>query len=156
MKRIIMYLEDNAYLNRHTVEKLNEQLVPKGYEVKGFHRIEQANECIKDVLSGKLTNIQICCIITDLHMADEWLDEHKTETNGGMFSGWIWLKYYVFNKLPNKPHIIIYSGYVEDLKEYYMCEEELRQKDIATVSKGGNDNQGLKGLYKTIKDKLGL
>lgn len=155
MKKIIMFLEDNAYLNRHTVEKLNEKLQAEGYEVKGFHRIEQANEYIKDVLSGKLKDIQICCIVTDLNMDDSWLGEHKTETDGGRFSGWVWLKYNVFDKLRDV-HMIIYSGYTEDLEAYLKGNSELRKKKILTVSKGGDNNQGLVGLYKAIKDKLGL
>jgi len=39
MRRIILYLEDDASMRRHTTEQLKEQ----GYDVEDFRRIDTAN-----------------------------------------------------------------------------------------------------------------
>lgn len=62
---------------------------------------------------------QIDCIIADLNMDPRGLSEtEKEQTERGLFSGWVWLKNYVFNKNENmKKKTIILTAYVREFKE---------------------------------------
>lgn len=147
MKSTIICLEDDANMRRHTAELLRE----KGYYVEEFRRIDQ----VKEFFNEKKNEIK--CIITDLNMADEWLEEYQKESDGGMLSGWVWLQRFVY---PSKPDIktIIYSGYVPYLKDYLRSNQQLHlleRNPIRCVQKGANDDEGFHGLIKTLETFVG-
>ena len=58
------------------------------------------------------------CIIADLNLNPQGLAKHeREETRGGLLTGWIWLRNYVFSEQPEmRKRTIIYSEYVEDLR----------------------------------------
>ena len=146
MRQIVLYLEDNASMRRYTTELLREQ----GYDLEDFRRVDQVKEFFpahKD---------EIVCIITDLNMSDEWLDDHQVETEGGMLSGWVWLDRFVY---PVKPNIstVIYSGYIHILEKYLASMGKLsalKKSNIICVSKGDDDDEGFSGLLDALQNTL--
>lgn len=151
MKNIILVLEDNSSMNRHLVEHLNEQLDHEEYEVKDCSRIDLAKEFFDEHKD------EILCIITDLNMDDEWVDdEFVKETQGGIFSGWVWLQHYVYTEKSDMP-TIIYSGYINYLKDYLRSKGEfnkLNKGNIYIVNKGSSEGEGFKGLLHNLKTIL--
>ena len=142
MDKIILYLEDDANMRRHTTNLLKD----KHFNVEGFNRIDQA----KEYLEHNIANIE--CVITDLNMNDEWLDEYQTETDGGMLSGWVWLQRFVFVIAPDIP-TIIYSGYIPYLEEYLQKNNQLyllRKNNIKCVNKDSDEKSGFEGLKKAL------
>ncbi len=73
-------------------------------------------------------------IIADLLISPTGLtQDEKTLTKGGKFTGWIWLKNYVFNTSPEmKQKTIIVSRYINDLKKTFPNEDF---KGISFVNK---------------------
>ncbi len=145
-KKIIIYLEDDANMRKHTTSMLKES----GYNVEDFRRIDQ----IKEIFQDKMNDIE--CIITDLNMDDEWLGEYQNESDGGMLSGWVWLQRFVYPYVPNMP-TIIYSGYIQYLNEYLKenGEPDLLKKDyIKCVEKGSGNDEGFSGLQETLNNLL--
>ena len=146
MSKIIIYLEDDASMRNHTTNLLKEE----GYNVEDFRRIDQ----VKEMFNEKANDIE--CIITDLNMDDEWLGEYQVESDGGMLSGWVWLQRFVYTVSPDMP-TIIYSGYIEYLKEHlkYMKETHLLENEnIKCVEKGAGENEGFSGLQMVLKNLL--
>lgn len=146
MKKIILYLEDDASLKRHTTSLLEAE----NYVVEGFNRIDQIKEYFKN------NKDSIKCIITDLNMDDEWLEEYQTESDGGMLSGWVWLQRFVFTYNPNIP-TIIYSGYISYLKDYLKEKNQmdlLAKDTIRCVEKDVGEKDGFEGLKKTLKELI--
>lgn len=91
----------------------------------------------------------ICCVITDLNLDDGFIDDiYIDETMGGMFSGWVWIKHYVYDD-ENRIPIIVCSGYVEYLRKYLGEEAclKLEEKNISFVQKE-------KGYEKNLMGKL--
>lgn len=145
---MLLYLEDNGYLCRQT----EEYLVEDGYKVQSFTRIDQAIQYLKDHPNGE----GIDCIITDMNMDDEWLGEFQGESYGGLLSGWVWLRRFVYisNKYQQIP-CIVYSGYIQELRSYLEERHEsdlLVEYDVTCISKGGNNNQGYGALYRKLKE----
>lgn len=141
----LLYLEDNGYLLKQTVRFLNED----GYKVEAIKRIDQAIEKFPKISD------KIDCIITDLNMEDEWLGEYRNESEGGLLSGWVWLRRYVYAN--EKCHIpcIIYSGYIPELKEYLIERKELdllKEYPVSCVRKGGNDDNGYSALIQKLEE----
>ena len=148
MRQIILYLEDEAHLRRHTTELLVEQ----GYDVEDFRRIDQVKEFFIE------NHDEIVCVITDLNMSDEWLGEFQNLSDGGMLSGWVWLQNFVY---PLKPNMltVIYSGYIPYLKEWLQDKNQLSQMqktNILCVEKGDGPEEGFSGLLDTLKKLLML
>ena len=143
MDKVILYLEDDANMRRHTTELLKE----RGYNVEEFRRIDQ----VKEYFSRHADDI--ACIIADLNMADEWLGEYRAESDGGLMSGWVWLRYFVYPIKPNMP-TIIYSGYTEYLYEALNRNDELsllERDNIICVAKGAGIDEGFHGLINALK-----
>jgi len=141
----LFYLEDAAFLRKQTLEYLEED----GFIVKSAGRIDQAIDFVE-----KHPN-EIDCIITDLNMNDEWLNEYRSESNGCLMSGWVWLRHFVYSKdqFQNTP-CIIYSGYIPDLKDYLSQRNEmalLEKYPIHCIQKGGNDDNGYAALVKSLE-----
>lgn len=143
MGKLIIYLEDDANMRRHTTELLRKN----GFCIEDFKRIDQ----VKEFFIKHMDEVE--CIITDLNMDDEWLEEYIIESDGGMLSGWVWLQRFVF---PIKPLIptIIYSGYIPYLKDHLNTANQLdllNKNKIECVEKGSNENEGFEGLLKKIR-----
>ena len=147
MRQIILYLEDDASMRSHTTGLLMEN----GYDVEDFRRIDQVLEFFPEHQN------EIVCVITDLNMADEWLAEFQDESYGCMLSGWVWLQRFVYRAVPNMP-TIIYSGYINDLKDYLQSMRQLpmlKKPNIFCVEKGDSEEvEGFSGLLKTLQEKL--
>lgn len=147
MNKIIIYLEDDANMRRHTTKMLEEN----GYSVEDFRRIDQ----VKEIFNKRMGDIE--CVITDLNMDDEWLENFQLESDGGMLSGWVWLQRFVYPNLPEIP-TIIYSGYIPYLKEFLQDKNQIHLLDnqhIKCVEKGSNDDEGFEGLLNTLQKMIG-
>lgn len=144
--KIIIYLEDDANMRHHTTSMLEDI----GYKVENFRRIDQ----IKELFFERMNDVE--CIITDLNMDDEWLEEYQNESDGGMLSGWVWLQRFVYPYVPNMP-TIIYSGYIQYLNEHLKEKEELhllKKEHIKCVEKGSGNEDGFSGLQLTLNKLL--
>ena len=142
MPKRLLYLEDNGYLLKQTLDFLKED----GYEVVSCKSIDQAICYLNNNPDG------IDCIITDLNMDDIWLNSNRKESEGGLLSGWVWLKYYVFGRI-DVP-CIIYSGYIPELNRHLSNYNEydlFNNHHVSCVRKGGNDDNGYEMLYKTLE-----
>jgi len=151
MKRIIMYLEDDLGFLDHTIGLFKEE----GYDVKGFIRIDLAKAFL-------LKNIdEIACVIVDLNMDGQWLEDYRRETNGDMISGWVFLRRFVYPIAPNMPSII-YSGYIDQLDSWHRREgdlnsfefkSELMKKGIVKyINKGAGASEGFKAMVEALND----
>jgi len=146
MSKIVLYLEDEANIRSHTVGLL----IARGYDVQDFRRIDQ----VKEYFTGHKNDV--VCIITDLNMSDEWLGEYLSESEGGMFSGWVWLQRFVYTENPNVP-TIIYSGYIDVFNECLDPNDSKKyiiNKNIIYVKKGSNRDEGFKGLLTALQEHL--
>ncbi len=150
-KTKILFLEDDAEMNEHTMELLKDsldELYGSMYEIIECDRIDLAK---KEYLKHKE---KICCIITDLNMDDEWIDEkYIEETKGGVLSGWVWIYRCVYKgqlEIINIP-TIIYSGFIDEL------EEELSTPlpdMVYKIRKGGEDDDGFTPLFQKLTEIL--
>jgi len=145
MKRLV-YLEDDANMRKHTVTLLKDA----GYDVTDFRRIDLA----KAYFSANMNNID--CIITDLNMADEWLEDYRDESDGCMLSGWVWVNRFVFPYKPNMP-VIIYSGYNPILSQHLQEKDKsaLQKSNLILVDKGAEKGEGIDGLKRNLVELLG-
>ena len=133
----VLFLEDDGCISEQTVGFLKKD----GYNVKAVSRIDLAREYLENHYES------VDCIITDLNMNDEWLDEYSEESNGTLLSGWVWLRRFVFESkeyIANPCPCIIYSGYIGELNRKLKASELsiLRDHNVRLVEKGGNDEQG--------------
>ena len=145
---MILYLEDGFSLRESTADWLREL----GYDVVDFGRIDLADEFLGDHLD------EVICVIADLNMNDEWLDEYQSESEGAILSGWVWLKRFVYPKKQDMP-TVIYSKFSSFLKEYLHSKNKLSElrggRRIKLVSKGFDANEGVKALEKALNE-LGI
>jgi len=141
----ILLLEDNDYMREHIANLIStsKYLERSGYEVVGFQRIDQAKEYFN------YHKNEIGCIVADLNMADEWLEEYRNESFGGILSGWVWLHRFVFPIKPNMP-TVIFSGFLDELKNN-SPPAQLNKKNIAYVAKGAGEDEGFIGLLNAIE-----
>jgi CheY-like chemotaxis protein len=154
--RMVLFVEDRAEMKYTTADQLSVLLSGRPeekYAVKSCGRVDQAIEFFK------ANKEDIVCVITDLNMSDEWLDdEHKKKTEGGTITGWVWLQEYVFTEKPDMP-TVIYSGYIPFLRKK-LCDDKGRtllrkNPNIVYVEKGGGKGGGFEGL-KVALEKLKL
>lgn len=141
----ILYLEDDANMREHTTNFLRQD----GYDVEEFQRIDQVKEYYKDSYSN------VSCIITDLNMSDEWLENYQGESDGCILSGWVWLQRFVYTITPDIP-TIIYSGYIPYLEEHLQNERKynlLKKPNICCISKGSEEGEGYDKLLNILKEK---
>jgi len=147
----ILFLEDDDYMRNHTENLLaTEHINNIGFDVKACGRIDLAKKYFKK------NKKEIDCIVTDLNMSDEWLNEYSRESFGCILSGWVWLYHFVFSEEPDMP-IVIYSGFLNDLKADNIPIEQrpyLKKQNIKCVAKGADEDNGFNGLIKAIKQVL--
>ncbi len=146
MIRTILFLEDNGYLVKQTKRFLEDD----GFQVISCARIDLAQKRLND------ENLTVDCIITDLNMNDEWLKEYRGESCGGLLSGWVWLRRFVYGqeKYKSLPGIV-YSGYIQELESYLDSNGELyllTDLPVKLVRKGGNSDNGYMTLLKTLQE----
>lgn len=144
MKKYILYLEDDAGFRQY----MNNLFFKNGYKVISVRRIDQAKEFFLE------RKDEIDCVIIDLNMDDEWLEEYQIDSDGGLLSGWVWLQKFVYPHIPNMP-TIIFSGYIQYLKEYLEDKGQLyllEKNHIKCVQKGFGDDEGFDGLMAALND----
>jgi len=80
---------------------------------------------------------EIDCLIVDLNMRNDGLTEEEASmTKGGLLTGWVWLKNYVYKDRPDlKTRTIIYTEYLDELRAK-VSEAEL--DGIRCVKKGAD------------------
>lgn len=150
MSKTLLFFEDNGYLLKQTLRFLQED----GYEVIPFTRMDQAI----DYLNRNPTGAGIDCIIADLNMEDQWLGKYQEESNGGVLTGWVWLRRFVYaNEAYRRIPSIIYSGYIRDLKSYLRERNEsnlLREYPVYCICKGANNESGYGALVRKLRELI--
>ncbi len=143
MKKTLLYLEDNGFLLKRTVMFLEED----GYEVIRCSRIDLAIDALRD------NKDKIDCIITDLNMDDQWLGSYQIESCGGLLSGWVWLRRFVYTEEKYRTiPCIIYSGFISELIKYLTDRNELCLLDKFNVT--CIQKRGYNALYDKLRDIL--
>jgi DNA-binding NarL/FixJ family response regulator len=135
MKKILI-IEDNLVELENIAADL--KLKRGGYSVFKASGIDKAEE-----LLVMWNEEPFDCLIVDLNMSNEYLegDTLKRKTNGGSLTGWVWLYHVakpIFDDVKKSPRIIIYSEFINELKEYMesASEEEYKYyKGALTISK---------------------
>jgi hypothetical protein len=136
----ILVLEDRPY----TLKNITEALAQEGHDVIACNSIYVATERYSE------NKDSLDYIIADLSLSSSGLStDEKANSEGGLFSGWIWLRNYVLNN--NKAvHCIIFSGYLDLFKEYIYSTNNVSLLDnITLINKGGFDS--LEILARTIE-----
>jgi hypothetical protein len=113
----ILFLEDRGSVSFYLMERLEEL----NHEIFEAYSINDAKSYWEKE--------DINCLIVDLNISPEGLtNEEKEETKHGLLTGWIWLNNYVFNVNPEiRKNTIIYSDYLQSLREYVKSTQQLRQ-----------------------------
>jgi hypothetical protein len=108
MNKTVLLLEDSGFM----FDTLKETLEENNFIVLDAYQVSDAK--------GKFTP-GIDFLIVDLNVPPVGLTkEELDQTVGGLLSGWIWLKNYVFEKNQNfRQNTIIYAAYTNLLKEIY-------------------------------------
>ncbi len=113
MKKKILILEDRLYTAENLKYFINTYFKKHSNELELIvcNDIYEANDALE-------RNNDISCIISDLNMSPDGLDEkYHEETFGTILTGWVWIKYYILTKEEySKIPIIIYSGFVDELE----------------------------------------
>lgn len=107
----ILWIEDRG----SSVDPVKVFLEKKGYKILKALSVSTAIGIWED----KKQSIEF--IIVDLNVSSEGLtSEQSGETQSGVLSGFIWLKYYVFPDINEdfKKNIVIYSNYIEEFYAY--------------------------------------
>ena len=126
-----------------------------GYSIERFSNIYALENAL---LKKKTQNIS--AIIIDLNLPSAGLKENlKEKTHDGKYTGWIWIWNVLFKSeyyKKNTPKLIIYSGYIADLKNKYMIkaakkEKEFFENHIIKISKL-EDDDGLEILNAVKKE----
>lgn len=133
----ILLLEDD-YAIRERVKTMLEEYE---YIVEAFGRIDLAKEYINENIN------KIDCVVLDLNMDDEWLEEFQTESKGGAISGWIFMERYILPIKPNMP-TVIFSG-IEGMIDISTYEK------IEFLSKANSYGNKTNNLIKAIEKVTG-
>lgn len=146
MNKIII-IEDNLY----TAENLEifisiyfEKFYSQNIEIHVCNDIYEANEELKK-------HNDISCIISDLNMSPDGMDEKfHEETYGTVLTGWVWVKYYILkNKTYSRIPIIFYSAFINELEIYTDYNQYNEKHEIELINKG---NESEKILCEKIKE----
>ena len=151
----ILTLEDRGSVSFYMSEALSEL----GHIVMEADTIGEAEEMWN---AG-----EIDCLIVDLNMSPSGLKpEEQALTEGGVLSGWIWLKFYVYKTCKTLRHIssvemkrrtIIYSEYLDQLR-MKVPSKELR--GIILIPKRGGEGAAelirqVRAVASMIKKEIG-
>jgi hypothetical protein len=103
----VLFFEDKGTVSYYTKDALEKE----GYKIFDAGSINEANSYFKEE--------SIDALLIDLNMNPEGLtEEQKMETEGGLFTGWIWVKNYVYPSRPDlRKKTIILSEYIHEFKE---------------------------------------
>ncbi len=95
------------------------------------------------------------CLIVDLNISPDGLKLGEIEeTLGGLLTGWIWLREYVYTKKEEfKSRTIIYSNYLSDL-EGNVHEDELKGLHLIPKSGIGSNVSDLLQKVKIINTQI--
>jgi CheY-like chemotaxis protein len=134
MKKVLL-LEDNGFM----YDSLKELLEENNFEVKDAYQISDAIGHFNDTIDY---------MIVDLNVPPIGLTkEQRDQTEGGIFSGWIWLQEYVFKNHPEyRKKVIIYSAYINRLSNKYPSEI----KGIKLMDKGHNNPSAVIEVFKKL------
>lgn len=118
----ILVLEDKGSTSIYMEDALRNA----GHDVESASRVSDAQDIWADG--------DIQCIVADLNLPSDGLtDAQKTQTKGGLLTGWIWLANYVFSENPAfRERTIIYSEYLADLRNSI---GEAQRRGVRLVSK---------------------
>jgi len=114
---------------------LNEHLEQKGHKVFPAQNVSRAKTFWKTK--------DIDCIIADLNMAPLGLSASEVEqTENGLFTGWVWLKNYVFpGNEAMKRRTIILTAYIRDFRAR-LKQEGVKPEDIGIQIVAKESNSG--------------
>ena len=148
MPKYIIYMEDDDATLRWNVGRLQKEF-PE-YEFLKCRSTDRAQKEFEEHME------EVVCIVTDINMTEEFLDEqYVDETDGGMFTGWVWLYRYVLEQNP-KLHIpiVICSGFNEYLRRYNLYRDNCGKYRIRIIDRGHTEGKGTKGIIVAIKDYI--
>lgn len=111
------------------------------------HEVLLAADCA--VAQDFWDEADIDCLIVDLNMEPAGLKAEEIErTQGGLFTGWIWLKNYVFSQDESaKKRTIILTAYERDFKDRISSKE---RAGVKVISK----KQGQGDVYEDILNSV--
>jgi DNA-binding NarL/FixJ family response regulator len=103
----ILVIEDNPY----ELEELVRKLKKEGYKnIMSAIGTDDANDLLKKK--------EFEYIIFDLNMSNEFIpDDLMEDTEGGMFTGWVWYYHVVYKETKPFTKILISSAFVSNLYE---------------------------------------
>ena len=150
----ILHLEDRGSVSHYVKELLEED---ERHEVRMAFSISDAQSFWKPQASQQDPRGigTIDCIIADLNLNPQGLkEEERAETRGGLLTGWIWLRSYVFSEQPQmRKRTVIYSEYVADLRSHVLPAD---LRDIRIIGKRGASSplRMLRDAVREIADDL--
>jgi hypothetical protein len=105
MKKVLV-LEDNLV----ELDAVSDELSCADYRVLKASSTAKADDLLK---REKL----IDCLVIDQNISNQYLSSDlRILTHGGSLTGWVWLYYVAKPILTNKPKIIIYSEFINELE----------------------------------------
>lgn len=121
----ILFLEDRGSVSVPLTEKLELD----GYNVISAYDINDAQSVWEN-----RKEMPIDCLIIDLNMpADGLSEDEQKQTNGGLQTGWIWLREYVFkDHAEMKARTVIFSDYLNPFREKV---KESEYEGVITIPK---------------------
>ena len=127
---MILVFEDRGIITYY----LKKLLDIKGYDYQIAYSVRDADSLWNEY------GLKIGGIILDLNIPSIGLsDDEKNKTYGGLLTGWVWLKTRVLAKdTEMKNRVIIYTEYVDKLKEYV---DEKSLAGIRIISKSNADTE---------------
>lgn len=142
----ILFIEDRGSVSVPVTETLELD----GYEVISAYDINDAQSAWEN------REVEpIDCLIIDLNMpADGLTDDQKKQTFGGLLTGWIWLRDYIFKDYPDmRKRTVILSDYLSIFREKVLENQylgvvtipksapyspvEMLLKEVKKIAKGG-------------------
>lgn len=119
----VLLLEDRGVVAYY----LSETLEDEGHTVFVARTVSKA----KTIWENEKENIG--CVIVDFNMETVGLtDDEIKKTQGGLFTGWEWLKNYVFSDKPEmRKKTIILSAYIKDFRE--MTRKTKAESDVVGI-----------------------
>jgi hypothetical protein len=137
----ILFLEDRGSVSVYITEKLKLD----GHDVISAFDINDAQSVWE-----RRGEEPIDCMIIDLNMRADGLKDHEMQqTMGGILTGWIWLREYVFKDQPDmRKRTLIFSDYL-DLFRKGVAESEY--KEVITIPKSA-PYSSVEKLFKLVND----